>query len=246
MKQADATRRELIVNISHDLRTPLASLQGYIETLQVRQEVLTSAEKEAYLQIALRHTEQLNELVTRLFDLARLDSGQTAVSPEPFVLEELVQDVTQQFELAASQGGIRLEMPAPAELPLVFGDIGLIERVLRNLIENALRYTHAGGSIGVGITPGHASCRVDVWDTGDGISAADLPHIFDRFYRGEKSRSAAAAHAGLGLAIVKRIVELHGGTIRASSRPGKTVFSFTLRYAKSAARLFGRPAAQAA
>jgi signal transduction histidine kinase len=235
MKQADATRRELIANISHDLRTPLASLQGYIETLQVRQAVLTPAEKEAYLQTALRHTEQLSQLVAKLFELAKLDSEQASVFPEPFVLEDLIQDVIQEFELAIRQKGVRLETQAPAELPLVFGDIGLIERVLRNLLENALRFTEAGGTIGVAVLARPDACRVEVWDTGAGIEPADLPRIFDRFYRGEKSRGDAATHAGLGLAIVKRIVDLHGGTIEASSRPGMTVFSFTLAYANRGA-----------
>lgn len=235
MKKADSTRRELVANISHDLRTPLASLQGYLETLQVRQDMLAPAEKEAYLQTALRHTEQLSQLVAKLFELAKLDSGQATMFPEPFVLEDLIQDVVQEFELAIRQKGVRLETRAPADLPLVFGDIGLIERVLRNLIENALRYTEAGGTIGVNVTAAGEGCRVEVWDTGAGIDPADLPRIFDRFYRGEKSRGAAATNAGLGLAIVKRIVDLHGGTIEASSRPGMTVFGFSLDYAAGAA-----------
>jgi two-component system OmpR family sensor kinase len=235
MKRADATRRELIANISHDLRTPLSSLQGYLETLQVRQAVLTTAEKEAYLQTALRHTEQLSQLVAKLFELAKLDSEQATVFPEPFVLEDLVQDVIQEFELAIRQKGVRLETRAAVDLPLVHGDIGLIERVLRNLLENALRYTEAGGTIGIAVVGAPQACRVEVWDTGAGIEPADLPRIFDRFYRGEKSRGDAATHAGLGLAIVKRIVDLHGGTIEASSRPGMTVFSFTLDYASRSA-----------
>lgn len=235
MKQADATRRELVANISHDLRTPIASLQGYLETLQVRQAVLTGAEKEGYLQTALRQTEQLGQLVATLFELAKLDSEQTSLFPEPFVLDDLIQDVMQEFDLAIRQKGVRLETRAPAELPLVLGDIGLIERVLRNLVENALRYTDAGGTIGVCVAAAPGSCRVEVWDTGSGIDPADLPRIFDRFYRGEKSRGAAATNAGLGLAIVKRIVDLHGGTIEAVSRPGMTVFSFTLAYATPAA-----------
>jgi signal transduction histidine kinase len=234
MKRADATRRELVANISHDLRTPLASLQGHLETLQVRQAALSSAEKAAYLQIALRNAEQLGELVSKLFELAKLDSEQPRVFPEPFVLEELIQDVGQQFELAIREKGVRLEISVAPDLPLVYGDIGLVERVLRNLIENALRYTEAGGTIGVAVVGGRDACTIEVRDTGPGIESADLPRIFDRFYRGEKSRGAAATHAGLGLAIVKRIIDLHGGTIEASSRPGMTVFSFTLAYADAA------------
>jgi two-component system, OmpR family, sensor kinase len=231
MKRDDAARRELMANISHDLRTPLALLQGHLETLQVRNAVLSDGEKAAYLQIALRNTEQLGGLVTKLFELAKLDSEQPAVHPEPFVLEELIQDVGQQFELAMRAKHIRLETKVPTELPLVFGDIGLVERVLRNLIENALRYTAAHGTIGVVVTGGASVCTVEVHDSGIGIEPADIPRIFDRFYRAEKSRGAAATHAGLGLAIVKRIIELHGGSIQASSRPGLTVFSFTLAYA---------------
>lgn len=230
MKAADATRRELVANISHDLRTPLALLQGYLETLQFKQASLSPAEKEAYLQIALRHTEQLGELVAKLFELAKLDSGQATLLPEPFVLEDLAQDVSQQFELAAREKGVRLEMRAPMEMPLVVADIGLIERVLRNLLDNALRYTEAGGSIGIAITSGAEHSRIEVWDSGPGIEEADLPRIFDRFYRGEKSRGAAEIHAGLGLAIVKRILDLHESAVEVSSRPGRTVFSFTLRY----------------
>jgi len=234
MKRADATRRELVANISHDLRTPLASLQGHLETLQVRHAVLGSAEKAAYLQIALRNAEQLGELVSKLFELAKLDSEEPRVFPEPFVLDELIQDVGQEFELAMREKEIRLETRVPPDLPLVRGDIGLIERVLRNLIENALRYTEAGGTISASVTGGRDVCTVEVRDTGPGIDPDDLPRIFDRFYRGEKSRGAAATHAGLGLAIVKRIIDLHGGTIEASSRPGMTVFSFTLAYAADA------------
>ncbi len=234
MKRADATRRELVANISHDLRTPLASLQGHLETLQVRHAVLSDAEKAAYLQIALRNTEQLGGLVTKLFELAKLDSDQATVFPEPFVLEELIQDVGQEFALAVREKGLRLETRVPSDLPLVYGDIGLVERVLRNLIENAVRHTEAGGSIGIAVTGGAAACTIEIRDTGAGIAPADLPRIFDRFYRGEKSRGAGATHAGLGLAIVKRIVDLHGGGIEVSSRPGMTVFAFTLAYAAQA------------
>jgi two-component system, OmpR family, sensor kinase len=234
MKRVDATRRELIANISHDLRTPLASLQGHLETLQVRHAVLGSAEKAAYLQIALRNAEQLGDLVSKLFELAKLDSEQPKVFPEPFVLEELIQDVGQQFELSIHEKGVRLETRVPPDLPLVHGDIGLVDRVLRNLIDNALRYTEPGGTITIAVLGGSGACTIEVRDTGPGIEPADLPRIFDRFYRGEKSRGGAATHAGLGLAIVKRIVDLHGGTIEASSRPGMTVFSFTLAYAAGA------------
>lgn len=228
LRQTDATRRELVANISHDLRTPLASLQGYLETLHLKRNQLSAEEQRNYVEIALRQSAQLSHLVGELFDLARLDSGQTRVNAEPFMLEDLVQDVIQQFELEASRKKIRLQTRVPDELPLVVADIGLIERVLRNLIDNALRHTPADGTIAVTLTPGTGQVTVEVSDNGSGITAQDLPHIFDRFYRGEKSRSDCGLNAGLGLAIAKRILELHGTTIRADSKPGMTTITFAL------------------
>lgn len=230
LQRSDSTRRELVANISHDLRTPLATLQGYLETLQFKGDRLSAEEKHRYLEIALQQSERLGHLVANLFELAKLDSGRAAMLPEPFVLTDLVQDVVQQFELAATGKGIRISADLPLEMPLVRADIGLIERALRNLIENSLRYTPAGGSITVSVVPGAARATVQVSDTGSGIDAADLPRIFDRFYRGEKSRSGSSDNAGLGLAITKRILELHGSAATVSSRPGSTTIGFTLPY----------------
>jgi signal transduction histidine kinase len=246
LKQTDSQRRELIANISHDLRTPLASLQGYLETLRFKRDRLTAEDETAYLQIALTHTEQLGRLVAQLFELAKLDSDQAKIDPEPFVLEELVQDTVQQFQLQAGERGVALDIRAPQELPLAYGDIGLIERVLRNLIENALRYTPAGGSVTVLLHRAPDGIGVEVTDTGRGIDPEDLPRIFDGFYRGEKSRRDAAGHAGLGLAIAKRIVELHHRTISAQSRPGETTIRFELPWAQSALPAIELPAGAAA
>src|SRR5262249_11888893 len=208
LRHTDNNRRELLANISHDLRTPLTSLQGHLETLQLKRDRLTSDEKRSYLEIALRQSERLNRLVGELFELAKLDSEQASILSEPFVLDDLVQDVTQEFSLAASNKQVSLATDHPAEPSLVMGDIGLIERVLRNLIENSLHYTPAGGEIAVKIVPEREHVRVQVTDTGCGIKPEDLPRIFDRFYRGEKSRSDSPG-AGLGLAIARRILELH-------------------------------------
>jgi two-component system OmpR family sensor kinase len=230
LKKNDDMRRELIANISHDLRTPLASLQGHLETLQVKSGQLTDQEQKDYLDIALMQSAQLGKLVSALFELAKLDS-QATILPEPFVLEDLVQDVVQQFELAASNKQVTLETDSQAELPLVMADIGLIERVLGNLLDNALRYTPPGGKIRIGLIPSKDHALVQVSDTGCGIDAQDLPRIFDRFYRGEKSRGDSSDNAGLGLAIVKRILELHDKSIAVTSRPGATTVSFALSYA---------------
>jgi signal transduction histidine kinase len=235
LQNTDAVRRELVANISHDLRTPLASLQGYLETLHLKGSNLSGEAQRSYLGIALKHTEQLSDLVARLFDLAKLDSGQMAAALEPCSLGDLVQDVVQEFGLAASNKGVDLSTSVRPDLPLVHADVGLMERVLRNLLENALRYTPGGGNITVSAQPTPAGALLEVADTGAGIPAADLPRIFERFYRVEKSRDVAAGSAGLGLAITKGIVELHGSSISASSEPGRTVFSFTLAYAPTRA-----------
>lgn len=231
LQKTDAMRRELIANISHDLRTPLASLQGYIETLLLKRAQLSGDEQRGYLEIALKQTEQLSGLVSRLFDLAKLDSGQVAAALEPCALGDLVQDVMQEFELGASQKGVAVRCVTRPDLPLVLADIGLMERVLRNLIENALRHTEAGGTVTITTARGSTGARVEVADTGVGIAADELPRIFDRFYRVEKSRGLAAGSAGLGLAISKRILDLHASAISVTSEPGNTVFRFALAYA---------------
>jgi signal transduction histidine kinase len=224
-------RRELVANISHDLRTPLASLQGYLETLHLKGDQLAPEAQRGYLEIALKQTEQLSGLVARLFDLAKLDSGQMTAALEPCALGDLVQDVVQEFELAASTKGIDLKCAVRPDLPLVLADVGLMERVLRNLLENALRYTRSGGTVSVIAAPVADGALVEIADTGIGIPDAELPKIFDRFYRVEKSRDLAAGSAGLGLAISKRILDLHQSTISVTSVPGRTVFRFVLAFA---------------
>jgi two-component system, OmpR family, sensor kinase len=244
LQHTDRNRRELVANVSHDLRTPLASLQGHLETLQYKAGRLTESEKRSYLEIALRQSGLLSQLVTKLFELAKLDAERPALLPEPFVLADLVQDVVQQFELTAAGKGITLDAQLPQEAPLVYGDIGLIERALRNLIENSLRFTPGGGAIRVVVIAGQDHATVQVTDTGCGIDAADLPRIFDRFYRGEKSRSDSSGNAGLGLAITRRILELHGSAISVASQTGLTIMSFTLPHAVAATASVGRqPAA---
>jgi two-component system, OmpR family, sensor kinase len=231
LRQTDAMRRELVANISHDLRTPIATLQGYLETLHLKGATLSGDEQRNYLEIALKQTEQLSGLVNRLFELAKLDSGQVVVQAEPFALGDLLQDVVQDFELAAVNKGIALRCSTRAELPLVMADIALIERVLRNLIDNALRHTESGGAITLSAHAAPDGAVLEVADTGVGIPPEELPRIFDRFYRVEKSRSLGDGSAGLGLAIAKGILDLHGSTISVTSVPGRTVFSFALAYA---------------
>jgi signal transduction histidine kinase len=229
LQQTDALRRELVANVSHDLRTPLTSLQGYLETLLLKEGQLSAQEQRNYLEIATRQSERLGKLVGELFELAKLDAQVTALNVEPFALAELVQDVAQRFQLAAQQKGVTLRVEHPPQLPFVHADIGLIERVLANLIENALRYMPAGGRITLSLTPGVNTVKLAIADTGYGIPPEDLPYIFERFYRVEKTRREQSGGAGLGLAIAKRILDLHGSTIAVHSVINHgTVFSFEL------------------
>lgn len=229
LKNNDAQRRELIANVSHDLRTPLATLHGYLETLILKGDNLSAEERERYLQIAASHSHRLNQLVDELFELSKLESCETLLNIEPFSLAELVQDVVQKFRLLAEEKKIVLKTEFGNNIAFAYGDIGLMQRVLENLLENALRYTPAGGCVSIKLSDDSSQIQVRVADTGCGIPADELPHIFDRFYRLEKSRQGKGDHAGLGLAIVKRIIELHGSVIEASSEINHgTSFQFYL------------------
>jgi len=229
LKQSDMQRRELIANVSHDLRTPLATLQGYLETLLRKKKELNEQEKEHYIQTALKHSQHLGDLVSELFELARLDANETKPKLEAFSLPELVHDVMHKFWLMTSKRNITVEALFDEALPFVNADVGLIERVIQNLLENAIRYTPDGGKIEIRLTHSDDSVSVQVRDNGCGIAEKELPLIFERFYRPEKSRHQSSGGAGLGLAISKRILELHGSTIQAFSRINQgTEFRFDL------------------
>ncbi len=222
LKETDELRRELVANVSHDLRTPIAAIRGYLDTLLLKEGTLSAAERRDYLETAARHSERLGKLVSELFELAILDARQASPELEPFSLPELVSDTTQKFRLTAENKGVSLTAaPPPSDLPFARGDIGLVERVLDNLIDNALRFTPAGGTVTVFLRPEEDGVlSITVADSGSGIAAEDLAHVFERFYRAAPRESAATGGAGLGLAIAQRIVELHGGRIEVESAPG--------------------------
>jgi signal transduction histidine kinase len=228
LKRADDLRRELVANVSHDLRTPLASLRGYLETLMLKKDGLSNEERQRYIEAALHHSESLGKLVAELFELAKLESSETRPQPETFALAELVQDVIQKHQLAAERKHIRLHGDFGEDLPFVHADIGLIERVLENLIDNALRYTPDQGEIEIRLRPSGNAVAVVVRDTGRGIPSDELGHVFDRFYR-SKNGADIDGGSGLGLAISKKILDLHGSRIEVSSAVGEgTTFRFEL------------------
>ena len=230
LEQSDAMRRELVANVSHDLRTPLATMRGYIETLLLKDESLSGEERRNYLKIAISHCERLNTLIADLFELAKLEAHDRSIHSEPFSLSELVQDVLQKFELTAQKRHINIVTNIGQELPFANADIAMIERVLENLLDNALRYTPDEGSVSIVLTNHDKDCiTVQISDTGCGIPENELPRIFDRFYQTDKSRKGKSYHSGLGLAVTKKILEIHGTDIEVqSSLNSGTAFTFTL------------------
>jgi two-component system OmpR family sensor kinase len=230
LKATDKLRRDLLANVSHDLRTPLASLRGYIETALVKHVTFGERELRAHLSVALRQTDQLGRLIDALFDLAKLESGTVTPKLEPFVVAELLQDVALRFRIRAQEGGVELHTRLDIESVLALADVELIERLMGNLLENALRYTPAGGHVRIEMSVEPAIIRVRVIDTGSGIESRHLSRILDRFYSAPDHSDRD--RAGLGLAIVKHIIDLHGQSVRilSGAETGTTV-EFTLRRA---------------
>ena len=227
--RSDELRRELIANISHDLRTPIATLQGYVETLLLKEQKLAPEQKKEYLVTAHTHCKRLGELVENLFELAKLDAGETRPNYEPFSITDLTQDVVQKFQLVAEKKGVQIDVDLEENLAFVNADISLIERVFENLIENALQYTSEGDRLSLHLSSDGTDVSIEVEDSGQGIPESQLPHIFNRFYRVDKSRKNQSGHSGLGLAITKRILNLHDRDISVESTLGSgTTFSFKL------------------
>jgi signal transduction histidine kinase len=229
LKETDELRRELVANVSHDLRTPITSLRGYLETLYVKADSLSEAERHEYIGIALKHSERLAQLVSELFELAKLESCTTTLELEPFVLAELVQDAVQHFRLEAEEKKILLQANLPRESPRVRADVGLIARVLDNLLDNALQHTPQGGRVTVGINNREDKLELRIEDTGSGIPPEHMPHLFERFFHRPPGERPDHGGIGLGLAIAQKSLELHGSTLAVESEPGRgSCFAFDL------------------
>lgn len=228
LQSLENLRRELIANVSHDLRTPLAIMQGYVETLLMKDKELSAEDRKKYLEVVFASSENLSALISQLFEYSKLEARQIEPQKEPFRIEELVQDIFQQYEILARKKDVRLELDLPARIPLIFADLGLVARVFQNLIDNALQFTPPGGIVRLIIEESPAGVLVKVADTGPGIPESEQAHIFERFRRAS-STSKKAKGAGLGLAIVKKILELHQSNIWVQSRLNEgTTFWFQL------------------
>ena len=212
LKQVEILRRELIANVSHDLRTPISIIQGYIETLQMKADTLTSEERKRYLNTISESTGKLEKLVSELFELSKLEANQVEPKKELFFISELVNDISGKYQLIANAKNISIHTVLSKELPLVYADVALIERVMQNLIDNAIKFTPDGGKIIIKTSKSEHDVEVTVADTGIGIPENDREQIFGRYYRANNFIDLKNS-TGLGLAIVKKILDLHHSSL---------------------------------
>jgi len=227
-REVENLRRDLVAWASHDLQTPLTSMRAVLEALS--DGVVDEPEMvKRYLATAQRDVMSLSALIDDLFQMSQLDAGGFPLQRAPASLSDLVSDTLESFSQLAKQQEITLEGQVESDVDPVLMDTQAIGRVLNNLISNALRHTPARGRVSVWVRRTPQGLEVTVSDTGEGIRAQDIPHIFERFYRGEKSRNRGTGGAGLGLAIARGIVHAHGGDIQVESQAGKgTQFTFHL------------------
>ena len=233
-REVENSRRDLVAAVSHDLRTPLAATRALIEALA--DGVADDPETERrYLSSASRELEHLSRLVDDLFELARIDAGMLELTLEETSLHDMISDTISSFQPQAEQKGVRLLGEVCTDVDPVLANTPKLQRVLHNLVSNALRHTPPDGAVTLSAEPEGRVARVEVSDTGEGIAAEDLPHIFEPSFRIEQSRTRiedATAGAGLGLAIARGLVLAHGGTMDVWSEPGRgSSFRFTLRRA---------------
>jgi signal transduction histidine kinase len=225
LDQLERLRRDLVANVSHELKTPISALRAHLENL------LDGVERPdpETLQVMLAQSERLGRLVDQLLDLSRLESGDVPLHREEVALAPLVSQVLSEIEVAGAGRSVELERAVPDDLPAVYADRERIHQVLFNLLDNAVRFTPPGGRVTVSADRHDGSVDVHVADTGPGIPPEHLPRLFERFYRADPARSQKEGGTGIGLAIARSVVEAHGGRIWADSSPGQgSVFTFEL------------------
>lgn len=225
----EQARKTMLAYLSHDLRTPLAAMLGYVEAVRT-DNTLTPAERAEYLEIVSQRGAKLAEMLNDFFEFTRLEADETPLPLEPLDLAEKVREALLLVYPEATQAGVVPEVKIPGHPVWVWANARAVDRILHNLLVNALRHGKDGGVIGVAVREEGERAWVDVWDRGRGIDKRDLPYIFDPFYTRGRSREEARQSSGLGLTIVKHLVEKQQGKVTASSVPWKrTTVSFSLR-----------------
>ena len=233
LRRLEDVRRDFVANVSHELRTPLTSIRVLVETLESGALHDPSVSSD-FLGRIVSEVDRLALLVDDLLDLARIESGRIRLSPERVSPAELIAHVVERIGPQTERAGLRVEVDVDADTSMVFADRERIDQVLLNLMHNAVKFTPVGGVISLSASPAGDAIRFDVRDTGVGVSAEDLPRVFERFFKADRARQSTGT--GLGLAIAKHIVQAHGGQIWAEPNPqGGTIFGFTLPVAAGAA-----------
>ncbi len=230
LQQHDQLRREFLAHVSHDLRTPLAGMRAYLETLQLKGDELSEGERNDFLAKALLTNKQLGSMIGELFELARLEHGQVDIELDTVVLSDLLSDLYGSLSGLAQDKGVDLSVSMTEQSICVRADVAKLERVLQNLISNAIVYTPQGGRVKISVLKQTAErVCVSVEDTGQGISAEELPHVFEPYFRSTRGRKAYHEGKGLGLAIAERLLSLHQVKLRVDSEVGiGTRFYFEL------------------
>ncbi len=224
----DNLRKDLIANISHDLRTPIAAIRGFIETLLIKAEDLSDKDRKRYMEIVLKNSEKLKKLVDDLFELSKLEARQRSIQPEAIQMAEIIQDIADKYRILAHKKGVSINTVYSRELPPVYADIALIDRALQNIIDNAINHCEYSDVITLELIPEGNKVKVSISDTGSGIAPDELPYIFERYRKG-KFITDSQKGSGLGLAIVKKIMDLHDISIHVNSVLQKgTKFFFSL------------------
>ncbi|MBA3647248.1 MAG: HAMP domain-containing histidine kinase [Chitinophagales bacterium] len=222
-------RRELIANISHDLKTPVSVIQGYAETLQMKQLTLTDSDRNRYINTILQNSRKLEKLVNELFELSKLEANQVEPKKEPFSISELANDMNNKYQLIAKEKNITLETYLSKDLPPVYADVSLIERVMQNLIDNAIKFTPEGGHVKIKTLRYDHHVEIIITDSGIGIPENEKEKIFTRNYRTTDNFIDLKDSAGLGLTIAKKILELHHSSLQlTSTEKSGSSFSFSL------------------
>lgn len=228
VRKAEQLKNELVTNVAHDLRSPLTSIIGYLNLIN-EDRYQDEVELRHYIQVITDKTAGLHSLIEDIFEYTYMQNQQALSEKHPIDLEELMNQLAVQSRVQLEDAGMEwrqfLEGDEP---PIVLGDGGKLIRVFENLIQNAVRYGREGKYLDIILGGTGHNVEIQVANYGPAIPGAELPHIFERFFRVEKSRSHFTGGSGLGLAIAKSIIELHGGTIEAKSRPGRTAFIIRL------------------
>jgi two-component system phosphate regulon sensor histidine kinase PhoR len=228
MRQFENTRKEFVANVSHELRTPLSIIKGYVETLLDDQPPDADTTRQ-FLNTIQRHSRRLEALIADLLSISALESQQARLNFEPVSMRAAAQSVLDELARQAQERSITVWLKIPEQLPAVRADAQRLHQVLFNLLDNAIKYTQAGGHVTILATEKEGAIETAVADDGVGIGPEHLPHVFERFYRVDKARSRELGGTGLGLSIVKHIVQSHGGRVWAESQVEKgSTFYFTL------------------